>query len=73
MTDKPYKFNSTDLLLLAHDEWKRRMERKNLHEESAWVSGFINGFCTDKKWAFEYLKKIKADAEKMVREDGGDA
>lgn len=53
-----YKFNSTELLLLAHDEWKRREERKHNHEEPAWVSGFLNGFCTDKKWAREYVDAL---------------
>jgi hypothetical protein len=52
------KFTSTELLLLAHDEWKRREERKHNHEESAWVAGFLNGFCTDKKWAREYVDKL---------------
>jgi hypothetical protein len=52
------KFTSTELILLAHDEWLRREKRKNIHEESAWVSGFLNGFCTDKKWAREYVGKL---------------
>lgn len=52
------KFNSTELLLLAHDEWKRREERKHNHENAPWVSGFINGFCTDKKWAREYIDAL---------------
>ena len=54
----PKKFNSTELLLLAHDEWLRREKRKHIHEEPAWVSGFINGFCTDKEWAREYVDKL---------------
>jgi hypothetical protein len=53
-----HKFTSTELLLLAHDEWKRREERKRIHEELAWVAGFLNGFCTDKKWAREYVDKL---------------
>ena len=60
--DAALKFSSEDLLLIAHDEWKRREERKHLHEESTWVSGFINGFCTDKKWARGWLDKIHNDA-----------
>lgn len=55
------QFNSTELLLLAHDEWKRRQERKHLDDEAAWVSGFINGFLTDKKWAREYLDKMRGE------------
>ena len=54
------KFNSTDLLLLAHDEWKRREERKHNHPEQAWGAGFINGFLTDKKWAREMVDKIRS-------------
>lgn len=61
------KFNSTDLILLAHDEWKRREERKHRHEESTWCQGFINGFLTDKKWAREWIDKIKKDAESLRR------
>lgn len=52
------KFNSTDLLLLANDEWKRREERKHNHEEIPWVAGFINGFLTDWGWARSYLDKL---------------
>lgn len=53
------KFNSTDLLLLSHDEWKRREERKHNHEETPWTAGFINGFLTDKKWAREHLDNLR--------------
>ena len=54
-----FKFTSEDLLLLAHDEWKRREERKHIHPEPAWVSGFINGFCTDKKVARAIVDDIR--------------
>jgi hypothetical protein len=49
------QFNSTELLLLAHDEWKRRQERKHLNDSAPWVSGFIEGFLTGKKWARDFL------------------
>jgi hypothetical protein len=52
------QFNSTELLLLAYDEWKRRQERKNLDDEAAWISGFIGGFITDKTWARGYVDII---------------
>lgn len=52
------KFTSTDLLLLANDEWKRREERKHNHENAPWTAGFINGFMTNKKWARELLDKL---------------
>jgi hypothetical protein len=57
------KFNSTELLLLAHDEWKRREERKHLHNEQDWVSGFINGFLTDPVWARKMVDTIRANAQ----------
>lgn len=63
------KFNSTDLLLLANDEWKRREERKHNHENIPWCAGFINGFLTDKKWARGWVDKIQKDAESLR---GGD-
>jgi hypothetical protein len=56
---EPIGMNSTDIMLLAHDEWKRREERKHNHPEEHWVPGFINGFLTDKKWGREYVKKIR--------------
>lgn len=59
-----HKFNSTELLLLANDEWKRREERKHNHENAPWVSGFINGFCTDKKWAREYVDALLQEGRK---------
>lgn len=62
------KFNSTDLLLFANDEWKRRGERKHNHEQKIpWCVGFINGFLTDKKWARDWLDKIQNDAEEKLR------
>lgn len=53
------QFSSVDLLLLANDEWKRREERKHNHENAPWCAGFINGFLTDKKWAKEYVDKLR--------------
>jgi hypothetical protein len=52
-------------MLLAHDEWKRREERKHTHPEEHWVPGFINGFLTDKKWAREYIKKIRQQTKEQ--------
>jgi len=65
MTAAEPKFNSTDLLLLANDEWKRREERKHNHENIPWCAGFINGFLTDKKWARKWIDKIQKDAESL--------
>ena len=55
------QFNSTELLLLAHDEWKRRQERKHLDDEAAWVSGFIGGFLTDKTWAKDKVDSLRGE------------
>ena len=60
------KFTSTDILLLANDEWKRREERKHNHENIPWCAGFINGFLTDKKWARNWIDKIQTDAEEKI-------
>jgi hypothetical protein len=52
--------SSSDLLLIAHDEWKRREERKHQHDHISWVNGWISGFLTSKKFAqerIEYLHK----------------
>lgn len=57
------QFNSTELLLLAHDEWKRRQERKHLDDETAWVSGFIGGFITDKTWAAAHIESLRKQGE----------
>jgi hypothetical protein len=60
-TSTPPRFNSTELLLLAHDEWKRRQERKHLDDEAAWVSGFIGGFLTDKTWAKDKVDSLRGE------------
>jgi hypothetical protein len=64
------KFNSTELILLAHDEWKRREERKHLHNEQDWISGFINGFLTDPVWARKMVDTIRANAQHLSTKGG---
>ena len=59
--------NSTDLLLLVHDEWRRREGRKHRHEESAWVSGWLEGFLTSKKYAAEQIVTIHTKQKKGER------
>lgn len=58
------RFNSTELLLLAHDEWKRREERRHIHPESNWVAGFISGFMTSHTWAREHVDKLNEGMKK---------
>jgi len=55
--------NSTDLLLIAHDEWKRREERKHIHEEIAWTLGWISGFLTSKKFALERIAELHCEQD----------
>ena len=43
MTDKP---NSTELINMAHREWRNRQERKGHDDEVAWTSGWISGYLT---------------------------
>jgi hypothetical protein len=50
--------SSRDLLLISHDEWKRREERKHIHEEIAWTHGWISGFLTSKKFVQERLAEL---------------
>jgi hypothetical protein len=57
--DELPNMSSGDLLLLAHDEWKRRQERKHFDDEQSWVSGWIGGFMTSKKWAHDYIRKLR--------------
>ena len=47
--------SSGDLLLIAHDEWKRRQERKGFDDEIPWVSGWISGYLTSKKFVDDQL------------------
>lgn len=54
----PYP-NSTDLLLIAHDEWKRREERHHRHENIPWVAGWISGFLTSRKFARDRIVELR--------------
>ena len=58
MTEIPLP-NSTELLLIAHDEWKRREERKKRHPEDPWVAGWISGFLTSREFVRERLEKLR--------------
>ena len=50
--------NSADLLLIAHDEWKRREERKHQHDHISWVNGWISGFLTSREFVRDMLIKL---------------
>ena len=54
MTDKP---NSTELINLAHREWRNRQKRKGHDDEVAWTSGWISGYLTGKGSLSSELKK----------------
>lgn len=41
--------NSTELLAMAHQDWKNREERRGLHGENDWCAGWITGFLTPTK------------------------
>jgi len=45
MTDKP---NSTELINMAHREWKNRQKRKGHDDAVPWTSGWISGYLTGK-------------------------
>jgi len=36
--------SSEELLEMAHTEWKNREERRKLHDEVSWESGWISGY-----------------------------
>ena len=36
--------SSTELIEMAHTEWKNREERRELHDEVSWESGWISGY-----------------------------
>jgi len=55
--------SSSDLLLIAHDEWKRREERKNIHEHISWVNGWISGFLTSRKFVQEKVAELRQAGE----------
>jgi len=54
-----FHFSSSDLLLIAHDEWKRREERKHIHEHISWVTGWISGFLTSRKFVQEKVAELR--------------
>ena len=55
--------NSTELLLVAHDEWKRREERKHLHPEIPWITGWISGFLTSREFVKRKAVEIREKME----------
>ena len=62
ITDRDKFPSSGDLLLIAHDEWKRRQERKGFDDEIPWISGWISGYLTPKKFVDERLIKLRTPA-----------
>ena len=60
---EPLNLTSSDLLLIAHDEWKRREERKHIHEHISWVNGWISGFLTPRKFVQEKVAELRQAGE----------
>jgi len=55
---EPTKFpNSTELINMAHREWKNRQERKGYNDAVPWTSGWISGYLTGKGSLSDELKK----------------
>jgi hypothetical protein len=55
-------FTSTDLLLISHDEWKRREERKHIHDMIDWTAGWISGFLTSRKFVKDRIADLLQQA-----------
>jgi hypothetical protein len=55
--------SSSDLLLIAHDEWKRREERKHQHDNISWVNGWISGFLTSRKFVQDRVAELRQAGE----------
>lgn len=58
-SDQSPHISSSDLLLIAHDEWKRREERKHQHDNISWVNGWISGYLTSRKFVKDRIKLLK--------------
>jgi hypothetical protein len=58
-SDQSLHISSSDLLLIAHDEWKRREERKHQHDNISWVNGWISGYLTSRKFVNDRIKLLK--------------
>jgi hypothetical protein len=56
--------SSKELILLATTDFKNREERKGLHDQASWTSGWITGFLSERK---PYWSKIH-DAEIAKKE-----
>jgi hypothetical protein len=54
---------SKELILLATNDFKNREERKGLHDQSSWVSGWITGFLSERKpnWSKVLEEKVRKD------------
>ena len=55
--------SSKELILLATNDFKNREERKGLHDQSSWVSGWITGFLSERKpnWSKVLEEKVRKD------------
>jgi hypothetical protein len=61
-SEREISFSSTDLLLISHDEWKRREERKHIHDRIDWTAGWISGFLTSRKFVHDRIEELRQQA-----------
>lgn len=70
--ESPVVSNSTQLITMAHQEWKNREERKqNAPNERDWCSGWMDGFLSVEKldWSKEHDRAIEQAAREKVLEE----
>ena len=55
--------SSKELIQLATHDFKNREERKGLHDQPSWTSGWITGFLSERKpvWGKEREEKVRND------------
>jgi len=51
--------NSSELIEMAHTEWKNRQKRRGYNDEIPWTSGWISGFLTANKPDWEKERDVK--------------
>jgi hypothetical protein len=54
---------SKEIIALATNDFKNREERKGLHDQPSWVSGWITGFLSERKpeWYMVSINKVEKE------------